>query len=345
MQPGVLPIVDAQHRRMRRLSSAAILASRRAWTRISPDRILSEWEQAVARLLPVFTTLQLQAASAGAEYGHDTLAAQGLRSEPDATVRPEAFVGWASDGRVLETLLLAPLAPVRQALLEELPLQDAVNRGQASLERIAHTQIGDAGRSAAGVDIVTRPNVGWIRMINPPTCSRCLILAGRFYRWNAGFDRHPRDDCVHVATNADAARREGLIDDPNAYFRGLSRDEQDRMLGKAAAQAVRDGADLNQVVNARRGMQTAQVFGQELQITTEGTTTRGFAGQRLIAEGARVSREQAEFVRRRSRFGEVGRRVSRQRVQTPRLTPESIYRFAKDREDALRLLKRFGYIL
>ena len=306
MLPGVLPVVDAHHRRMRRLSAAAIAASRRAWTRISPDRILTEWEQAVARLLPAFTALQLQAATAGAEYGQDTLDAQGLRSEPDARVRPEAFVGWASDGRTLESLLLAPLAPVRQALLEERPLQEAVNRGQASLERIAHTQIGDTGRAAASVDIATRRNVGWIRMINPPTCSRCLILAGRFYRWSSGFNRHPRDDCVHVATNADAARREGLIDDPNAYFKGLPRDEQDRMLGKAAAQAVRDGADLNQVVNARRGMTTVGT-------TTEGTTRRGFAGRRLRGQA--------------------------------RLTPESIYREATSRDDALRLLKVHGYII
>jgi hypothetical protein len=302
----VLPVVDAHHRRMRRLSAAAILAARRSWTRISPARILSEWEQAVIRLLPAITTLQLQAATAGAEYGQDTLDAQGLRSEPEAPVRPEAFVGWASDGRTLESLLLAPLAPVRRALLDEMPLDEAFTRGQNSLERIVHTQIGDTGRAAASVDIATRERVGWIRMINPPTCSRCLILAGRFYRWSSGFDRHPRDDCVHVATNVDAARREGLIDDPNVYFRSLSRAEQDRMLGQAGAQAVRDGADLNQVVNARRGMTVAGT-------TTEGTTNRGFAGRRL-------------------------------RGQT-RLTPERIYREATSRDDALRLLKLHGYIL
>ncbi len=306
MQPGVLPVVDAHHRRMRRLSATAIAAARRTWNRVAPDRILAEWEQAVARLLPAIAALQLQAASAGAEYGQDTLTAQGLRSQPDAAVRPAAFAGWASDGRTLESLLLAPLGPVRQAIADQLPVQEAFDRGRTSLERIVHTQIGDAGRGAAGVDITTRERIGWIRMINPPTCSRCLILAGRFYRWSSGFDRHPRDDCVHVATNVDAARSEGLIDDPNAYFRSVSREEQNRMLGEAGAQAVRDGADLNQVVNARRGMNVAGT-------TTEGTTNRGFAGRRLQGQ--------------------------------TRITPERIYREATSRDDALQLLKLHGYIL
>jgi hypothetical protein len=160
-------------------------------------------------------------------------------------------------------------------------------------------------------------------MVNPPTCARCLVLAGRIYRWSDGFDRHPRDDCVHVATNVAAARREGLVDDPQTYFQAASRAEQDRMLGKAGAQAVRDGADLNQVVNAHRGMTVAAPFGQPVLATTEGMTRRGLAGQQFLARGATTKARQ---------------------VQAVRLMPEQIYREATSRTDALRLLALHGYI-
>lgn len=45
--------------------------------------------------------------------------------------------------------------------------------------------------------------------------------------------------------------------DPKAYFDSLDAVGQDELLGKAGAQAVRNGADMAKVVNARRGMYTA----------------------------------------------------------------------------------------
>lgn len=40
---------------------------------------------------------------------------------------------------------------------------------------------------------------------------------------------------------------------PGDYFESLDRAEQDKIFTKAGAQAIRDRADINQVVNARRG--------------------------------------------------------------------------------------------
>jgi hypothetical protein len=323
MLPGVLPVADAHHREIRRLSAIAIAAARRAWGRTGPDRVLDEWPQVSRMLLPAITNLQFLAATAGVEYIGDSLDAQKVKTAPDAVVQPAGFVGWASDGRPLDSLLQTPTIAVRSALQDELPTVEAYARGGRALEQIVHTQIGDAARVSAGVGVATRGRVGWVRMVNPPTCSRCLILAGRFYRWSSGFNRHPRDDCISVPTTQAKARRERLVDDPDAYFKGISREEQDRMLGKAGAQAVRDGADLNQVVNARRGMSTAAVFGRQVQVTTEGTTRRGLAGKQFLARGAT------------SRAG---------RVQVVRLMPEQIYREATSRADALRLLKLHGFI-
>jgi hypothetical protein len=72
------------------------------------------------------------------------------------------------------------------------------------------------------------------------------------------------------------------------------------------------------------------VFGRQVFVTTEGTTRRGVAGARLGAweNGAKVP-----GVRYRS-------------AKTPRLMPESILELAADnRDEAVRLLKRFGFIL
>lgn len=344
MLPGVFPAVDAHYREMQRLGSMAVLLARRTWARVDAGDVVASWDALAARMLLVFADIQLRAAQEGAGHVEETLRAQRIVSSPEGQVVPGSLVGWSSSGAPLEALMRAP-ARITQDRLDAGGLPDqALESGRVSVERIARTQIADAGRAAAGIDIATRSGVAWVRMVNPPVCSRCLILAGRIYRWSDGFDRHPNCDCVHVATSVSAARREGLVDDPNGYFKRLSTTEQDRLLGKAGAQAVRDGADMNQVVNARRGMRAASVFGQDVSITLEGTTTRGIAGQRLIAEGARLSGESAESVRRRTREGVATRQVTRQRVQIPRLMPESIYKLASSRADAVRLLRRFGYV-
>jgi hypothetical protein len=44
---------------------------------------------------------------------------------------------------------------------------------------------------------------------------------------------------------------------PRVYFDGLSRAEQDKAFTIAGAEAIRAGADIGKVVNARRGMRTA----------------------------------------------------------------------------------------
>src|SRR5690625_5568244 len=125
-------------------------------------------------------------------------------------------------------------------------------------------------------------------MVNPGACDRCAILAGRFYRWNDGFLRHPDCMCEHVATTASSEQEafdRGLIEDPYEYFESLSEEEQDRRFGKAGAQAIRDGADMSQVVNARRGMTANGHF------TVEGTSRYGHAAQGLRRGQRRVTPE------------------------------------------------------
>jgi len=310
---ATIPAAAVEHyRQMQRLQLVAVKASRRAWGRVDGRFISQSWDEALAQLLPVLVGIQVQAAAAGATYSAPTLAEQDSWVPPEDLTDPRAFGGYASDGRDLAGLLYSPATTTKDAIATGYELSQALTMGRSALDKIVSTTVADAGRQAAGVDVTTRPGVGYVRMLNPPSCSRCLILAGRFYRWNAGFLRHPRCDCVHVASRAGstaAARDEGLVDDPYQAFGDMSEAEQDKTFGKANAQAIRDGADVSQVVNAHRGMTRNGNF------TLEGTTRRGNAGT-LLKPGQR------------------------------RMTPELIYAQAGgDRQRALQLLREHGYVL
>lgn len=305
---------------MQRLQVLAVAAGRRAWRGVDVNHISESWADALGDLSPVVTGAQFNAALHGSTYSAMTLAQQGVYVPPVEFTDPHAFPGYASDGRGLSGLLYSPATSAKSAIAAGAEPVAALKSGRAALDRILSTVVSDAGRQAAGADVVQRTGVGYVRMLNPPSCSRCVILAGRFYRWNAGFQRHPGCDCVHVASAAGSkqgARDEGLIDDPYEYFKSLDEAEQDRIFTKAGAQAIRDGADISQVVNARRGMTANGNF------TVEGTSRRGHAAQGL----------------------KRGQR---------RMTPESIYEDAarfggrtegERRQYALERLREHGYIV
>lgn len=291
-----------QYRRMQRLSARAVVSARGAWRLLDQHALDATTPRYLARMLPVLLASQQAAATSASSYVDEALREQGLDLAPVGELLPMSLVGSASDGRPLESLLVAPVRRVKQLSAGGVPVSQAMRAGRASLEQIVATQVADAGRVATGVEIAVRPRVGYVRMLNPPSCSRCLILAGRWYRYSAGFQRHPQCDCIHVPAVEDTA--DDLRTDPRAYFDSLSEAEQNRIFGKAGAQAIRDGADMSQVVNARRGMYSAG----GRQLTTSSTTRRGVAGP-------------------------------------TRLMPEQIYREASSRDDAIRLLRRFGYIV
>ena len=302
----MVPDAAVKHyRQMQRLQALVVLAGADLWSEVSLGDLSGSWAAQVPALVPVLAGVQVQAASAGASYGASTLAEQGLYEAPQFFVNPKAFSGFASDGRTLEGLLYAPVPHTKTLIAGGMDPKQALKQGGKFLTTIARTQVADAGRAAAGADTVTRRNVGYVRMLNPPSCPRCSVLAGKFYRWNTGFQRHPKCDCVHVQTTARAAAEsEGLIHDPYEYFRSMPEAEQDKKYGKAEAQAIRDGADIFQVVNAKRGMKPGGL------VTTEGTSKRG-------------------------NFGRQG----------PRLTPEAIYGKGLSREATVAELERYGYIL
>lgn len=308
------------------ISTIALRGVRRIWRRMRRGNWGSAWRADVGPNIQevVLAAQQASAASASA-YIAAVLAELDIPADVQTSLNINAFVGVAGDGRPVETLTYgAVLESIEAQYNAELDEVQALSAGQAWLDGAVATLLADTARAAESTAAAQRPWItGYVRMIEPGACSRCVILAGRFYLFNEGFRRHPRCRCRHIPASENIAG--DVATNPNTYFDSLSRAEQDRVFTNAGAEAIRLGADVSQVVNARRGMRTAQVYGRAALVTTEGTTARGLAGKTL---------------------GDLGKTAGSRyrRSRTPRLMPETILASATSPEDALRLLKRFGYV-
>lgn len=298
-------LARAHYTAQRETARQAVLAALLAWRMIDPAGIQGSWrarDVALALFVGV-STAQAAAASAGGAYVAAAVREQGGRPRQAGELVPGALAGVASDGRDLGSLLLAPLVETLRAISGGMRRAEALARGGRTLARVVDTQVSDAGRAGTTVGMAAEPRVdGWVRMVNPPAsggtpCSRCIILAGVRYRWNDGFPRHPNCGCVHVPY-ADAAGVADVRTDTMGYFRSLSREEQDRVFTAGGAEAIRLGADINQVVNIRR---------RAAGISTAGGDAR--VGGRLMPEAiiARANGDRGEAVRLLQRSGYISR--------------------------------------
>lgn len=279
-----------------------------SWARVDPHAVRAAWLAEIPRLLVTLTIAQQVAAASADAYVSDS-----VKSPATRELVLGAFSHVASDGRPLDSLLERPAVVTIRAIQLGLPLDRSMAAGALTAQLIGHTQTADAGRVADLTALTANPAAtGYVRLLVGRTCARCMLLAGKRYSWKADFKRHPRCDCTVVPTGAGVPFRQPVS--PQQAFREMLPSEQDKVFGKAGADAIRQGADISQVVNARRGMQSAAVFGREVTVTTESTT-------------------------KRRRFGE---KLSTRR---PRLMPEQILAEAKgDRAEAVRLLSLHGYI-
>lgn len=299
------------YRRQQAITTAGLLEARRASTR------------GPAQVAKVVTAYQIAAARESMNALPLMLAEQGIPDVPEGAVAISGLAGQASDGRPLETLF-------------------AQSRSSGQLALMVATQLQDVARVAAGIGITSRPNVtGYARMLNPPSCSRCAILAGKFFKWNAGFQRHPRCDCRHIPSTE--AMSGDLTTDPSAYFDSLTEAEQNKAFTNAGAQAIRDGADPIKVVNVRSGMSSAGVTRTttNAQGFTVNATRRTLSGDRLPTRASRdTGATEAPALLDGITF------AGRAAPNRGRLTPEGIYGVAgDDRTEAIRLLRSNGYLL
>lgn len=328
------------HRAQQHIVATALIAAHKAARRGS------------AVVAAVVTAYQLAAAREATQAVPQMLAEQGVKAPPAGMVALASLAGIASDGRPLDTLF-------------------AQASNAYALGLMVSTQVRDAARVAAGVETAIRPALeGYVRVLNPPSCSRCAVLAGKIATWDVGYERHPGCDCYSIPIKSmEAARSEGLLMHPKDYFDTLPTAaeldakyphmtvqqrrhagiySQEDIFTKAGAEAIRDGADPGQVVNARRGMKPAQLYGHDVLLTTEGTTKSGLAFKALQRGrgGTETLRQAEELATRLTRKGPELRRIHRTRARSPRLMPETIYQLANgDRKEAIRLLKAHGFVL
>lgn len=313
-----------QQRTVRRAANLA----QRAWRRMSPGDLDGSWRTVAPLLVQAVSSGQQQAADPADVYVAAVIAADGATSEPAGKVNTAAFTGRTADGRPLRSLLYQPVIETRWRMLAGQSAQDALSASLATLLRAVDTEVADAGREASGVSIAgNRTCTGYVRVLNPPSCARCAILAGRVYGSAVAFQRHPHCDCTHLPTTR---YRSSPLTDARDYFGSLSAAEQNRIFTAAGAQAIRDGADISSVVNARRGMYTADAYGRRLASTYDATTRRGAfyrAERRRAIERGLIPPSGAGF-----------------RLRVPRLLPEEIYRQAANRDEVIAMLRRYGYL-
>lgn len=291
-----------------RENAAALAAVQRQWSRMGVD-FDAGWARVGPQILRVMERSQLSLAEAAAEFIPTVLDETGQNPDLAAAIVPEAFVGINGDGRDLGTALAMSTIVSKAAVADGMAPPVALAKGGRWLTMAAGTALSDTGRAAEQAATAVSSATGYIRMLTPPSCGRCAILAGRWYRWNADFQRHPRCDCRGIPASEAVAG--DMTVDPYAYFESLTPAEQAKAFGKNEAEAIREGGDIFQVVNARRGMTPTGKW------TSEGTTRRGYF-----------------------RWGtEDGRRGAR------RLSvPEIINRSGGNRATTRRLLRQYGYI-
>lgn len=293
------------------------------WKGLSAASVESDLEgPSGAAIVAAVAEGQLTVADAAQAYIAAQMAAQGGSAFAEATLVAAAFAGIAPDGGQLETLLFLPAIGVRRRLAAGLSPDEAMLGGLADMARYASTAVADAARSSDRVGMAAnRGCVAYVRVVRLPACSRCIILSGQMYRYSEGFLRHPNCDCQTLPLRE---REWPDVPSPQELFDRMTEREQSRVFTVAGADAIRSGADLGQVVNARRGMDRAGAG-----TTSEGITRRGLYGRQMRRAGGGFARF-------------PGQRYSQS--TTPRLTPEAIFRQTSGRDEQLALLRRYGYI-
>jgi hypothetical protein len=280
-------------------------------------------------LLRVLFTAQERVADGALAYVPEVLDEVG--GAVDAPLYESAgsrFVGVAGDGLPVSSMAYGAVIQAKQAVAAGLSPSVALARGGNFLTLSSGTMLSDTGRAAEKVSGGAHKVKLWTRMLNPPSCGRCVILAGRKSRQQEAFNRHPGCDCRNVPSTEDTG--DDATTDPKAYLDSLSSDEQDRVLGS------KDGADMNQLVNAYRkagAVRPGQIHGQAIKYTREGTSRRGYAYWQM---------SQAQYVKDQGVFRNGSKYY---KLKSPRLMPETIYSIAKGQADAKRLLKLYGWVV
>lgn len=180
-------IVAAHYRRSALTTRQVVAAILAIWRATGPSGFRDELQRAAGLL----AFGQLTQALRAAQYLTDLADEYGMDRAPTRLVA-RSFAGTSADDRPLVDVLSYASRRAWAMLDAGADYAIANTSGAASLTRIVANETTQAGINAESVGMVAQPEmVGYVRLLNTPSCGRCAILAGKWFKWNDGFARHP----------------------------------------------------------------------------------------------------------------------------------------------------------
>ena len=310
-------VAKSHQRTVNNITSAAVVEADKAWRMVDPDNLDASWRLVAPSAVALVGAAQVAVAAQSDTYLSRLAGQYGVDDSPAGRVNPNQFRMFTGSGVELAAYLAGSIGAVKGLIGQGWTPGQALQSGRARFANSIITTVTDQGRQATQTAMGVRASGlnrggGWVggytRMVSAKACSRCIILAGRRYQTEEAFERHPGCKCTHIP--ASEAVDDDPTTDPHAAFESMTREEQDERFGKANAEAIRQGADISQVVNAtnRGGVYSASGG----RYTREGTTRRGVYGSTSKAA---------------------------------RMTPETIFKTASNPDEAVQLLRFYKYIL
>lgn len=302
------------------------------------------WDALAPRITDTVADAQVTAARQATPYMNAVDASYG-RAPAVISLAPEAFSGVMLDGRELGPALYSAVTTAKQAIGAGMAPPSAFQAGAHALAVIAQAALQDMGRQADITLGRARTYTRYVRVVSAGACSRCAVLAGSASS-EKPFLRHVGCQCQAMPIVVSRGREDGKIPDgffrdPLEYFDSLSKADQERTFTKAGAEAIRAGADVGKVVNARRGAYGIGYSGHYNAPVPVGTRNRLRPIQIGVKPDGSPLRVFATTEGTTAR-GDFGRY---RRTAQVRLMPEQLIKMAGGDVERLReLLTRYGYM-
>lgn len=246
-----------QYRRQQAIAGATASSVLKLWRRVGDD-FDNTWNTVRSPVLSVIAEGRTAAVGVAKPYTALVLSETRQSAPASGALVTSRFVRDAPDGRDMGSLVDQSMIVAKSAVRDGATVTRALESAGSWLTGTVLTVLADTRRQVYHADIIQRPGVGgYARMLNAPSCSRCVILAGKWFAWNQGFLRHPKCDCIHIPASESLGT--DFRTDPQEYFDSLSAKAQDKTFTKQGARAIRDGADIQRVTNVHmRGLATAK---------------------------------------------------------------------------------------
>lgn len=311
-----LQAVDTFHRRVAAREAVAVRAARHAWSRVDKNDIRGSWARVKQPLVDVLGNVQEQAVDAGLDANVEVMAETGQYAAPEGLVNSHAFSKYSAGGVLLDEWVDRPVIRTLELIKEGVNVDEALARVGGLFSSSIATNLADVIRQAQRADITTRRHMGFIRCCNADACKWCIVLSGKIYRYNTGFERHRNCHCYHLPVNLnDVGSVLDIAPTPMEMFNKLSEEEQNKRFGVLGAKSIRAGADIGQIVNSKQNK------------TRINNMSRSYFALQLKDKGVKLPSAKS-----------APQSFSR------RLTLEQCWA-ARSREEAVQRLKNNGYII